>query len=114
MRILLDHNVPESLRRLITGHEVHTARYLGWDTLRNGELLRRTAASDYDIFLTSNQGIQYQHNLPAIGLRVITLTTNHRPSIERELEAVKAAIANCRPGEALTVSIPDLRRRCER
>ena len=37
MRILLDHNVPESLRHLITAHEVHTAHYLGWDTLRNGE-----------------------------------------------------------------------------
>ena len=110
MRILLDHNIPESLRHLITDHEVHTARYLGWDTLRNGELLRRTAASGYDILLTADQSIPSQHNLPAIGLRVITLTTNHRPSIEREMEAVNAAIENCRPGEALTVSIPDLRR----
>ena len=110
MRILLDHNVPESLRHLIADHEVHTARYLGWDTLRNGELLRRTAKSGCDIFLTSDQGIQYQHNLPAIELRVITLTTNHRPSIEREIDVVKAAVATCRPGEALTVSIPDLRR----
>ena len=110
MRILLDHNIPGSLRRLITDHEVHTARYLVWDTLRNGELLRRTAMSGYDIFVTADQSIQYQHNLPAIGLGVIVLTTNHRPSIEREIAAVKAAIANCRPGEALTVSIPDLRR----
>ncbi len=109
MRILLDHNIPESLRHLITDHEVHTAHYLGWDTLRNGELLRRTAESDYDIFLTADQSIQYQHNLPAIGLRVIALTTNHRPSIEREIEAVNTAIATCRAGEAATVSIPDLR-----
>ena len=110
MRVLLDHNVPESLRHLITDHEVHTARYLGWDTLRNGELLRRTTASGYDIFVTADQNIQYQHNLPAIGLKVISLTTNHRPSIERGMEAVNVAIANCRAGEALTVSIPDLRR----
>ncbi len=110
MRILLDHNVPESLRHLITDHEVHTARYLGWDTLRNGELLRRTAVSGYDIFVTGDQGIQYQHNLPTIGLRVISLTTNHRPSIERDIAAVKASIANCRPGEVLPVSTPDLRR----
>ena len=48
MRILLDHNIPESLRHLITDHEVHTAHYLGWDTLRNGELLRRTAESARD------------------------------------------------------------------
>ena len=109
MRILLDHNIPESLRHLIADHEVHTARYLGWDTLRNGELLRRTAASGYDIFVTADQGIQYQHNLPAIGLRVISLMTNHRPSIEREIAAVNAAIANRRPGEALTGAIPDLR-----
>ena len=109
MRILLDHNIPESLRHLITDHEVHTAHCLGWDTLRNGELLRRTAESDYDIFLAADQGIQYQHNLPAIGLRVISLTTNHRPSIERKRDAVNAAIVACRPGEALTVSIPDLR-----
>lgn len=114
MRILLDHNIPESLRRLINDHEVHTARYLGWDTLRNGELLRRTAASGYDIFVTADQSIQYQHNLPAIGLRVISLTTNHRPSIEREIAAVEYAIANCRLGEASLVSIPDLRRQIGR
>ena len=114
MRILLDHNIPESLRHLITSHEVHTVRYLGWDTLRNGELLRRTAESGYDIFLTADQSFQHQHNLPAIGLRVIALTTNHRPSIEREIEALNAAISNCRPGEALTVSIPDLRRQHRR
>ena len=110
MRILLDHNIPESLRRLITDHEVHTARYLGWDTLRNGELLRRTAESGYDLFITADQSIPYQHNLPAIGLRVIALTTNHRPSIEREIEAINVAIANCRLGEVVAVSIPDLRR----
>ena len=44
MRIDFDHGVPPGLRHQLTGHEVNTAEYLGWQTLSNGDLL--SAAED--------------------------------------------------------------------
>ena len=110
MRIMLDHNVPENIRHLIQGHEVHTARYAGWDTLHNGDLLRRTANAGYDLFITADQNIQYQNYLPALGIRMITLTTNHRESIERKMNEIREAIAVSVPGQNAVVSIPDVRK----
>ena len=36
MRVLLDHCVPKRLRTLLAGHDVKTARQMGWD--RGAEL----------------------------------------------------------------------------
>jgi predicted nuclease of predicted toxin-antitoxin system len=39
VRVLLDENLPQKLRLLLTGHRVETVHYNGWDGLKNGELL---------------------------------------------------------------------------
>ena len=39
MKILLDECVPSPLRKLLAGHECHTAQEMGWKSIRNGELL---------------------------------------------------------------------------
>jgi len=36
---LLDHNVPKRLRQFLSGHDVRTAREMGWQDLENGELM---------------------------------------------------------------------------
>jgi hypothetical protein len=40
LRILLDHNLPRQLVRLLPDHDVGVAALLGWAELSNGELLR--------------------------------------------------------------------------
>ena len=40
MKILLDHNAPHGLRHALADHDVQTAEHLGWETLRNGDLIR--------------------------------------------------------------------------
>ena len=39
MKVLLDECVDWRLARAIVGHDVKTARQMGWTTLKNGELL---------------------------------------------------------------------------
>lgn len=41
MRVLLDENVPVDLALELGGHEVATVIGLGWEGIKNGELLRR-------------------------------------------------------------------------
>ncbi len=55
MRVLLDHNVPRQLRRLLTGHEVRTAREMGWDALENGDLLDAAQAGGFEIVMTGDK-----------------------------------------------------------
>lgn len=40
MKVLLDECVDWRLSRDLAGHEVKSARQMGWTTIKNGELLR--------------------------------------------------------------------------
>ena len=43
MKVLVDECVDWRLSREIVGHEVKTARQMGWSTIRNGELIALAA-----------------------------------------------------------------------
>ena len=51
MKVLLDECVDWRLARDIVGHDVKTARQLGWATIKNGELLT-LASESFDVFVT--------------------------------------------------------------
>jgi hypothetical protein len=48
VKVLLDECVDWRLSRHITGHEVKTARQMGWATIKNGELLA-LASQRFDV-----------------------------------------------------------------
>ena len=72
MRLLLDECVPRALKRELTGHEVSTVQTMGWAGTRNGALLR-AAAPDFDVLLTVDQGIEFQHDLSGLAIAVVIL-----------------------------------------
>lgn len=47
---------------------------MGWAGVKNGELLRRTA-STFDAFLTVDQNLRFQQNLPETSLAVVVLVS---------------------------------------
>ena len=57
MNILLDECVPWPMHTFLTGHTCTTAQRRGWGGIKNGELLR-LAEGEFDLFITSDQGIQ--------------------------------------------------------
>jgi hypothetical protein len=63
MRVLLDEQLPRLLRHHFPGHFVRTVRQQGWMGLRNGDLMRRAAGSGFEVFVTADQGLQFQQNL---------------------------------------------------
>jgi predicted nuclease of predicted toxin-antitoxin system len=76
MRILLDHNTPVPLRYWLIGHHVETAYERGWSKLTNGELLRMAEEADFDVMITTDQGIRYQQNLAGRRLALVVITKN--------------------------------------
>jgi predicted nuclease of predicted toxin-antitoxin system len=73
MRILLDECLPRRLRtHLPAEFTVNTVQEHGWSGKRNGELMR-LAEADFDVFVTMDQGIQYEQNLAGFNLAIILL-----------------------------------------
>ena len=72
MRILFDSCCPRPLRNYLSGHEVTTAQELGWEELRNGELLQR-AQAQFDVMISTDSNIEYQQRLPDYGITLIVL-----------------------------------------
>jgi hypothetical protein len=67
LKVLLDECVDWRLARGIVGHELKTARQMGWSTVKNGELLA-LASKDFDVFVTVDRNLSFQQNLPAFSI----------------------------------------------
>lgn len=93
MRILLDESVPDRLGPLLIGHVATSVQRRAWSGIRNGKLLA-LAASEFDVLLTADKGIEYQQNLAALPVAVlIVLARSNRladlaPAVPRILEAL--------------------------
>ena len=73
MKILLDECVDQRLAEAFTGHEVHTVKQMGWNSMRNGELLT-LAASHFEAFVTTDRNLSFQQHLRRFNIAVVVLT----------------------------------------
>ena len=105
MRILLDECVPWPMHKLLLGHECSSAQKCGWGAVKNGELLR-LAEREFELFITSDQGIRYQQNLSGRRIAILELSTNDLRRIEASKGALEAVVATMRPGEFRSIPIP--------
>ena len=60
MLVLFDQGTPVPIRKFLKGHIVETAAQRGWDTLKNGELLRKAEEAGFNVLLTPDKNIRYQ------------------------------------------------------
>jgi hypothetical protein len=106
MRVLFDQGTPVPLRALLTRHNVTTAYELGWSELRNGDLLRQAEESGFEVFVTTDQNLQYQQTLPGRKLAIAVLMATSWPRIERHTSEVVAAIDSLQAGSYLEIPVP--------
>lgn len=107
MRVLLDECVDRRLSRDIIGHDVSTARQMGWSSIKNGELLA-LAAQSFDVFVTVDRNLSFQQNLVAVSIAVIVLRarTNRLVDLKPLVPQLLAAIGSARRGAALVLGAP--------
>lgn len=55
MFILLDENIPEGVRALLTRHTVKTAADMGWDGISNGRLLDAAEKAEFELMVTADR-----------------------------------------------------------
>ena len=60
MKVLLDECLPIDFRHHLPGHEVHTAEWAGFKSLKNGQLLQQAESAGYEEFLTVDQCVPHR------------------------------------------------------
>ena len=105
MRVLLDENLPFKLRRLFeAGVEVVTVDYRGWKGKENGELLK-SAESEFDVFVTMDQGIPQQQNLSEIKMGIVLLEAkgNRYEYLAPLMNQVNTVLRTIEKGQVISV-----------
>jgi hypothetical protein len=110
MRILIDECIDERFRNALTGHDCQTARYAGFAGLKNGDLLKAAEAAQFDVFLTVDQGIEYQQNLTAQKMAIIIprAKSNRLKDLLPFLPSCLAHLESLRPGQIVSVETTGL------
>lgn len=105
MRILIDECIDERFRNSLTGHDSQTARYAGLAGLKNGDLLTAAEAAKFDVFLTVDQGIEYQQNLTGrkIAILIVRAKSNRLHDLLQLLPACLARIGSIQPGQIVRI-----------
>jgi predicted nuclease of predicted toxin-antitoxin system len=106
VKVLVDECVDWRLAREIAGHEVKTARQMGWSTVKNGELLA-LAAKEFDVFVTVDRNLSFQQNLPAFAIAVIVLraSSNRLSDLKPLVPELLAAIPTAKAGAVAYVGV---------
>jgi len=100
VRVLLDESLPHDLAAALPSHDVQTVVGAGWAGLQNGELLRR-APGQFDVFVTMDQNIPFQQNVPALKVSVVVIqaASNRMADLRPLVPALLAALDGIQPGE---------------
>lgn len=107
MKVFLDECVYWRLSRAIVGHDIKTARQMGWLAIRNGELLALVSQA-FDFFVTVDRNLAFQQNLTTKTIAVIVLRaqTNRLADLLPLVLNLLAAIATAKPGLLQVVGEP--------
>jgi hypothetical protein len=98
LRVLLDRNVPDQIRRHLRSHTVRTTGEQGWNRLTNGDLLNAAEAEKFEVIITADQNLVYQQNLKDRTLALVVLGTNRLSLLEAQPERIMEAVDGATAG----------------
>jgi hypothetical protein len=106
MKILLDECTPRIVKKRLPGLSILTVQEMGWDGLKNGELLW-AADGKFDAFITTDKNLSFQQNLTERGFAVLLLPSNQVPIVESLISAIEVALENAKAGDFIEIPLAD-------
>jgi Domain of unknown function (DUF5615) len=104
MRVLLDACIDPRVVELFVGHEVKTAFDVGWHRLKD-HILLSLVQDQFDVFVTIDQGFEYQHNLKKLrfGLVIVHVPKNKLEFYRLLGPELQKAVEQAKGGEVVHV-----------
>lgn len=103
MKLLLDENLPKALKQHFPSHDVYTVRDMGWQSKKNGELLKLMLAESFDVLITFDKNLRHQQNFAKYPIAVLVL--NAWRNSEPLLPQIHNALSKPLPTGATIVSL---------
>jgi len=110
VRVLLDENLPQKLRYALGKRDISTVGYMGWNGLKNGELLRAAEKNGIDVLVTGDQSLPNEQSLAGRHIAVVVLSALEWPTLRGHLELIERAIDSALPGSITPVDCGVFRR----
>lgn len=73
MKLLLDENLPKRLKPDFPEYEIYTVTEMGWNSKKNGELLKLMLNEGFGVLLTFDRNLQHQQNFIKYPIAVFIL-----------------------------------------
>ena len=107
---LADEDLPHKLRIAILNHDVSTVAYVGWSGLKNGQLLKATEDSGFEVLVTADKKMSKQQNLQGRALAIVVLSTLDWELMKPYISRIQAAVDAAVPRSFQTVDCGKFRR----
>jgi hypothetical protein len=111
VKVLLDEQLPHTLRHHLNHHDTMTAAFAGLVGLKNGELLEAAVSVGFDVLVTGDKTIQYEQNLAEWRLAIVSLSAVEWPLIVSHLAKIIDAVDAAMPGSFIRVDCGTFSRR---
>jgi hypothetical protein len=98
VKVLFDQNVPRNLIRYLSAHQVTRSAELGWQELKNGDLLDEAQDKGFEVMVTADRNLTYQQNLDNRRLAIVVLPSGNWPVVKAHIVDVIRAIDESEPG----------------
>jgi predicted nuclease of predicted toxin-antitoxin system len=98
VKVLFDQNVPRDLVRYLSAHEVTRSAELGWQELKNGDLLDEAQDKGFEVMVTADRNLAYQQNLDNRRVAIVVLPSGNWPAVKAQIIEVVQAIDESEPG----------------
>lgn len=92
--------LPWHLSRHLKFHQCANPPRLGWDGLKNGDLLAK-AEAEFEAFITSDQSLRYQQSQKGRRLAILELWTNDWRLLQPYMNEIIPIIENLKPCDFL-------------
>jgi predicted nuclease of predicted toxin-antitoxin system len=110
MKVLLDEDLPHKLRLCLLNHDASTVAYVGWNGLKNGELLSAAETAGFEVFVTGDKKLRYQQNLKERRIGIVLLSAQDWPTLKGKQAEISSAVDAALPGSFQVVECGEFRR----
>ncbi|HET9710951.1 MAG TPA: DUF5615 family PIN-like protein [Pyrinomonadaceae bacterium] len=104
MRILIDECLDWRLCRALSEHECASVHQMSWQGLSNGLLLQK-AEEEFDVLLTGDTNLSFQHNVTSFSIAVVVLEAGSTRLIDTLslMPEVLELLPTVQPGKVIRV-----------
>jgi hypothetical protein len=76
---------------------------MGWELLKNGDLLAAAEAKDFEVLVTGDRSLEHQQNFTGRRIALVVLTRNNWPLVKPHVAKIVEAVATSSAGSYRTV-----------